>query len=211
MNFIKALFGLLLIGSVAAAIFFGIQYSRTDAQKDELALQVQTLENQLGELQKKNNLLDSLYRETVKRNDKLAGEKTDLQNTLRKVVEDATLDKRIEELEREIARLATPPVSPDASTPWEKTVHGFELVRTGKYGEYWELLNADFKQICPKENFVKLLIRLKPEPSIEPVFVDQATGETHAIVWFSANGRIFVQQFLLENGEWFMYGGNRGC
>lgn len=212
MKAIKVLAGLVSAGSVVAAIFFGIQYMNLNSENSSLKNEVSGFDQTLADLNEQISTLETLNESYSKRNSELVEEKTELQEQLlTKALEIGTLRGRVQNLEREIERLNEPPVSPDASTPWERLQHSFELWKQGKWDKYWELLDSGFKGRCSKENFIAQMLIFNPTLSEKVVFIDQEIGRTRATVWLSINGRGTYQRFFLENGEWMIYGGNVSC
>lgn len=205
MKVIKVFLSLVLAIGIAAAIFFGIQFIHLSSENSSLRNNTVTLNERIASLE----FFNEGY---VKRNSDLKEENDELrEQLLTKALEIGTLRGRVQNLEREIERLNEPPVSPDASTPWERLQHSFELWKQGKWDKYWELLDSGFKGRCSKENFIAQMLIFNPTLSEKVVFIDQEIGRTRATVWLSINGRGTYQRFFLENGEWMIYGGNVSC
>lgn len=198
MKMIKTLLGTLFFVSIAAAIFFGVQYIHLNSKNSSLVNKMSEFDQTLASLEGQITDLESAQNSLLKRVAELAIENSELKKELRsKVLETETLT-------REIERLNEPPVSADASTPWERLQYSAELGKQKKWGEYWELLDSGLKERCSKENFIARLTAKDPAP-LEFVFVEQEMGKTRATVWVYMNGKIIFQRFVLENGEWMIY------
>lgn len=205
MKLVKTLLGILFLGSFVAAIFFGIQFSRLNSENSSLKYKISEFSREFTALNEQIAGLESAQGRLLERLGELSTENSDF----RKELLAKTLE--IETLKKEIQNLNAPPVSPGASTPWERLQHSAELGKQKKWGEYWELLDSGLKERCSKENFVARLTASDPPPLAEFVFIEQEIGKTRATVWVSINGKIVSQPFVLENGEWMIYMERGSC
>lgn len=204
--------GLLVLFSITAALFFGIQYIHLTSVNTSYKKEIAKVVEERDTLQEDNASLKFKSQIYLQRNAELMVKYTEVQKELFNArIENSYLQSSIENLERQIKRINAPPVTADASSPRERLEVAFNLLRFGDLGAHWDFLNSEFREKCSRERFIQLGWR----PGGEQIsFIAQAVGHPYAVVWFSmkgANPRVRNQVLIAENGQWFIYAGTGGC